>query len=156
MLGKTERRIALVILVTSILPLAAAVLLANLMLDNASRVWLRPDVDQQLERGIDLYKDYVRIVKEDMKHQTDAMAGDEALRDAARKRDAARTAAALESIFPRAPRLASLTVEEGLHLADGDDGLIIATHDRGRPFDEKTERRLPVRRALGPEGTGPT
>jgi hypothetical protein len=55
MLGKTERRIALVILVTSVLPLAAAVLLANLMLDNASRVWLRPDVDQQLERGIDLY-----------------------------------------------------------------------------------------------------
>ncbi len=156
MLGKTERRIALVILVTSILPLAAAVLLANLMLDNASSVWLRPDVDQQLERGIDLYKDYVRIVKEDMKHQTDAMVGDEALRGAARKRDAAGTAAAIDAIFPRSPRLASLTVEEGLHLVDGDDGLIIAARDRGRPFDETTERRLPVRRALGPDGTGPT
>jgi len=156
MLGKTERRIALVILVTSILPLAAAVLLANLMLDNASSVWLRPDVDQQLERGIDLYKDYVRIVKEDMKHQTDAMVGDEALRDAARKRDAAGTAAAIDALFPRSPRLASLTVEEGLHLVDGDDGLIIAARDRGRPFDETTERRLPVRRALGPQGTGPT
>ena len=156
MLGKTERRIALVILVTSVLPLAAAMLLANLMLDNASRVWLRPDVDQQLERGIDLYKDYVRIVKEDMKHQTDAMAGDEALRDAVRKRDATASAAALESIFPRAPRLATLTVEEGLHLVEGDDGLIIAARDRGRPFDEKAERRLQVRRAMGPQGTGPT
>jgi nitrogen fixation/metabolism regulation signal transduction histidine kinase len=156
MLGKTERRIALVILVTAIVPLAAAMGLANLMLDNASRVWLRPDVDQQLERGIDLYKEYVRTVKDDMKHQTDAMAGDEALRDAARKRDTAATAAALESIFPRAPRLATLTVEEGLHLAEGDDGLIIAARDRGHPFDEKTERRLPVRRALGPAGTGPT
>ncbi len=156
MLGKTERRIALVILVTSILPLAAAMGLANLMLDNASRVWLRPDVDQQLERGIDLYKDYIRVVKEDMKHQADAMAGDEVLRDAARKRDAARTAAALESIFPRMPQLVSLAVEEGLHLVEGEDGLIIAARDRGRPFDEKTERRLPVRRALGPEGTGPT
>jgi nitrogen fixation/metabolism regulation signal transduction histidine kinase len=156
MLGKTERRIALVILVTSVLPLAAAMGLANLMLDNASRVWLRPDVDQQLERGIDLYKDYVRTVKEDMKHQTDAMAGDEALRDAVRKRDATASAAALESIFPRAPRLATLTVEEGLHLVEGDDGLIIAARDRGRPFDEKAERRLQVRRALGPQGTGPT
>jgi nitrogen fixation/metabolism regulation signal transduction histidine kinase len=156
MLGKTERRIALVILVTSVLPLAAAMLLANLMLDNASRVWLRPDVDQQLERGIDLYKDYVRTVKEDMKHQTDAMAGDEALRDAVRKRDATASAAALESIFPRAPRLATLTVEEGLHLVEGDDGLIIAARDRGRPFDEKAERRLQVRRAMGPQGTGPT
>jgi nitrogen fixation/metabolism regulation signal transduction histidine kinase len=156
MLGKTERRIALVILVTSVLPLAAAVLLANLMLDNASRVWLRPDVDQQLERGIDLYKKYVGAVKDDMKHQADAMVGDEALRDAARKRDPARTGAALEAIFPRAPSLATLTVEEGLHLAEGDDGLIIASRDRGRPFDEQTEKRLPVRRALGPEGTGPT
>jgi two-component system nitrogen regulation sensor histidine kinase NtrY len=156
MLGKTERRIALVILVTSVLPLAAAVLLANLMLDNASSVWLRPDVDQQLERGIDLYKDYVRTVKEDMKHQTDAMVGDEALRDAARRHDAGATGAALDSIFPRSPRLATLTVEEGLHLVEGDDGLIIAARDRGRPFDEKSERRLPVRRALGPEGTGPT
>jgi len=156
MLGKTERRIALVILVTSILPLVAAVLLANLMLDNASSVWLRPDVDQQLERGIDLYKKYVGAVKDDMRHQTDAMVGDEALRDAARKRDATRTGAALEAIFPRAPSLVSLTVEEGLHLVEGDDGLILARRDRGRPFDDKTEKRLPVRRALGPEGTGPT
>jgi nitrogen fixation/metabolism regulation signal transduction histidine kinase len=156
MLGKTERRIALVILVTSVLPLGAAVLLASSMLTYASSVWLRPDVDQQLERGIDLYKDYVQIVKEDMKHQTDAMAGDEALRDAARKHDPARTGAALEAIFQRSPRLASLTVEDGLHLAEGDDGLILASRDRGRPFDEATEKRLPVRRALGPDGTGPT
>jgi len=155
-LGKTERRIALVILVTAILPLAAAVLLASSMLDYASSVWLRPDVDQQLERGIDLYKDYVGVVKEDMKHQTDAMAGDAALRDAARKGDAAATKQALEAIFARSPQLLSLVVEEGAHLAGDDEGTALARRDRSTPFDEATERRLPVRRALGPEGTGPT
>ena len=85
MLGKTERRLALVILVTSVLPLVAALLLASSMLNYASSVWLRPEVDQQLERGIDLYKAYVGVVKDDMKHQTDAMAGDEALRNAAQQ-----------------------------------------------------------------------
>ena len=101
MLGKTERRIALVILVTAILPLASAVVLASSMLTYASSVWLRPEVDQQLERGIDLYKDYIGVVKDDMKHQTDAMAGDEALRDAARRHDSAGCARALDTLFPR-------------------------------------------------------
>jgi two-component system nitrogen regulation sensor histidine kinase NtrY len=156
MLGKTERRIALVILVTSVLPLAAAVLLASSMLDYASSVWLRPDVDQQLERGIDLYKDYVRIVKEDMKHQTDAMAGDESLRDAARKNDAAAIRQALDGLFVRFPQLVSVAVEEGTHPVEGDDGMVLARHDRVRPFDEMTERRLSVRRALGIDGAGPT
>jgi two-component system, NtrC family, nitrogen regulation sensor histidine kinase NtrY len=156
MLGKTERRLALVILVTAVLPLAAAVLLASSMLDYASSVWLRPDVDQQLERGIDLYKDYVRIVKEDMKHQTDAMVGDEALRDAARRNDAAATRGALGRIFARSPQLVSLAVEEGLHPFEGDDGMVTARQDRTRPFDEMTERRLPVRRSLGTDGAGPT
>jgi len=156
MLGKTERRLALVILVTSVLPLVAAVLLANFMLDYASSVWLRPDVDQQLERGIDLYKDYVRIVKEDMKHQTDAMAGDAALREAVRKGDASAMKDAVEALFARYPQLASLSIEEGAHLVEGDDGLELARRDRGRPFDEMTERRLPVRRTLGADGAGPT
>ena len=111
MLGKTERNLALVILVTAILPLAAAVVLANEMLNYASSVWLRPEVDQQLQRGIDLYKDYVRVVKDDMKHQTDAMAGDEALRDAARRKDAGAAGHALDALFPRYAQLVSLSVE---------------------------------------------
>src|SRR6516225_4676546 len=105
MLGKTERNLALVILVTAILPLASAVVLASSMLTYASSVWLRPEVDQQLQRGIDLYKDYIRVVKDDMKHQTDAMAGDEALRDAARRHDGAACARALDAIFPRHEQL---------------------------------------------------
>src|SRR5215471_9897729 len=100
-LRQTEQRLALVILLTAIIPLAVAVMLASSMLDYAKSRWIQPDVAAQLERGIALYKDYVRAVKDDMKHQTDAMAGDGALRDAARKHDAAGCARALDAIFPK-------------------------------------------------------
>jgi two-component system nitrogen regulation sensor histidine kinase NtrY len=141
MLGKTERRLALVILVTALLPLASAMVLAYSLLEYASSVWLRPEVAQELDRGIDLYKDYIRAVKDDMKHQTDAIAGDEALRDAIRRRDPAGGARALEAVFPRYSRLVSLEVE-------AEDGHPLAARDRGKALDEETERKLQVRRDL--------
>jgi nitrogen fixation/metabolism regulation signal transduction histidine kinase len=148
MLGNTERRIALVILVSALLPLASAMVLAYWLLNYASSVWLRPEVEQELEQGIELYKQYVGAVKDDMKNETAAMAGDEPLRDAARKRDAASSSQALTRLFPLYPALVSLTVEDDL-------GQVFARRDRGRPLDEATERRLEVRRALGGEAAGP-
>ena len=149
MLGKTERRLALVILLTAILPLAASLVLAVSLMDYASSVWKRPEVDQQLERGIDLYKDYIRAVKDDMKHQTDAMAGDTALRDAAHRHDGAAAATALDALFPRYPQLVSLSVED-------EDARSLASHDRGRALDEATERKLDVPRPLGEPKDGAT
>ncbi len=155
MLGKTERNLAVVILVTALLPLASAMVLAYSLLGYASSVWLRPEVEQELERGIDLYKDYIRAIKDDMKHQTEAIAGDLALRDAVGKGDGAASRRALDALFPRYSQLVSLEVET-------EDGRPIATHDRGRPLDEETERKLQVRRELGPlappgvERPGPT
>jgi nitrogen fixation/metabolism regulation signal transduction histidine kinase len=151
MLGKTERRIALVILVTALLPLASAMVLAYSLLGYASSVWLRPEVEQELDRGIDLYKDYVRAIKDGMKHQTDAIAGDEALREAVRRGDGAAATSALDALFPKYSQLVSLQV-------DSEDGAKIAEHDRGKPLEEDTERKLEVRRGLGPisrNGDGP-
>jgi nitrogen fixation/metabolism regulation signal transduction histidine kinase len=141
-LGKTERRVALVILLTALLPLASAMVLAYSLLDYASSVWLRPEVDQELERGIELYKDYVRTVKDDMRHQTDAMTADDALRDAVRSHDRAACGAALGGLFARYPQLVSLAIED-------DAGHPLAQKDRGRALDEVTERKLEVRRPIG-------
>jgi two-component system nitrogen regulation sensor histidine kinase NtrY len=143
--GKIERRFALVILLTAILPLASAMTLAYSLLNSASSVWLRPEVEQELERGIELYKDYVRVVKEDMKHQADAMSGDSALRDAARSRDAVACDAALAVLFPRYGQLVSLEV-------DDDSGRTLAFRDRGSPLDEARERKLEVARPLSDDG----
>jgi two-component system, NtrC family, nitrogen regulation sensor histidine kinase NtrY len=146
MLGKTEHRLAIVILVTAMLPLASAMFLAYSLLDYASSVWLRPEVNQELERGIELYKSYVRSVKDDMKHQADAMASDEGLREAAHRGDSHACEQAVDDMLPRYPQLVSLAVEDGT-------GRPLAARDRGRPLDDTAERRLEVRRALG-EGSG--
>jgi len=146
MLGKTERRVALVILLTALLPLASAMVLAYSLLDYASSVWLRPEVDQELERGIELYKDYVRTVKDDMKHQTDAMTADDALRAAARGRMSSACSEALDALFPRYPQLVSLSIED-------ETGHALAARDRGRALDEVAERKLDVRRPI-PDGAG--
>jgi two-component system nitrogen regulation sensor histidine kinase NtrY len=141
MLSKTEHRLALVILVTSVLPLASAMFLAYSLLNYASSVWLRPEVEAELERGIDVYADYIRVVKDDMKHETDAMASDPALREAARRVDKGGCKRAIEALFPRYAHLVSLTVEDGT-------GQALASADRGPPLDDATERKLEVRRDL--------
>jgi two-component system, NtrC family, nitrogen regulation sensor histidine kinase NtrY len=149
MLGKTEHRLALVILVTALLPLASAMLLAYALLNYASSVWLRPEVEQELENGIDLYKAYLHTVKEDMKDQAAAMAANQALRDAARARDPGACAHALLALWPDHEQLVSLAVEDDGHRT-------LAARDRGHPLDEATERRLEVHRALGADDSGPT
>jgi two-component system nitrogen regulation sensor histidine kinase NtrY len=143
--GKTEKRLALVIFSTAILPLASAMVLAYSLLNSASSVWLRPEVEQELERGIELYKDYVRVVKDDMKHQADAMSGDSALREAAHNHDAAACDSALAVLFPRYAQLVSLEIDDRA-------GHVLATRDRGHPLDEATERKLEVIRPLSGQG----
>jgi nitrogen fixation/metabolism regulation signal transduction histidine kinase len=145
MLGNIERRLALVILVTALLPLASSMLLAYWLLNYASSVWLRPEVEKELEHGVELYKAYVRVVKDDMKDQTAAMAASQELRDAARRRDAAACKQALVELFPGYAQLVSLAVEdEAAHT--------LAEYDRGRPLDQAAERKLEVRRPLGTHG----
>ncbi len=149
MLGKTERRLAIIIFFTAGLPLTVAMVFASSMFERSS-IWLNPEVGQQLDRGVVLYKDYVKVVKDDMKHQADAIAADKALRDAAKspRGGEAPVEARLATFFARYPELLSLSVES----ADGDP---IAARDRGRPLDEEKERKLEVRRPLGDDETAP-
>ena len=145
MLGKTEHRLALVILVTAVLPLTSAMVLAYSLLNDASSVWIRPEVEAELDRGIDLYKDYIRAIKDDMKHQADAVAADGVLRQAARDGGSERCAELLAALIASHPQLVSLAIED-------DRGGVLAERDRGRPIDEASERRLELRRDLGPGG----
>ena len=49
-------------------PLAAALYLATSMFRQASAIWFNPEIGEQLDRGVDVYKDYVRAIKDDLKH----------------------------------------------------------------------------------------
>ncbi|HEX7666973.1 MAG TPA: two-component sensor histidine kinase, partial [Polyangiaceae bacterium] len=131
LIGKTERRLALVVLFTATLPLVAAVLLADSLFSQASAIWFNPEVGKQLDRGVDVTKDYVKAIKDDMRHQTDAIAADEVLREAAKKHNSEVVEAQLDSIFPRYPELVRLQIVDG-------NGDVLATRDRGRPVDDAT------------------
>jgi nitrogen fixation/metabolism regulation signal transduction histidine kinase len=138
--------LAFAILVSAILPLVVAMFLANSLFSQASAIWFRPEVGEQLDRGVAVYKDYVDAIKGDMRHQTDAIAADEALRVAANARNVEQVEAEMDVVFPRFPQLVALSVET-------EDGTVLARRDRGKPVDDKKERSLDV---LRPLSTGDT
>jgi nitrogen fixation/metabolism regulation signal transduction histidine kinase len=139
MLGKTEGRLALVILLTATLPLASAMLLAYSLLDYASSAWIRPEVEQELERGIELYRDFVRVAKDGMKFEASAIASDATLRAAAHLHDQGACARSLDASFSRSQgEIVALVVEEA-------DGRVLARRNRGTPVDDSSERILEVR-----------
>ena len=146
--GKTERRLAVVILISTMVPLAAALYLATSMFRQASAIWFNPEIGEQLDRGVDVYKDYVKAVKDDLKHQTVAIAADPVLREAARKKNIETLESEIDALFPHFPELAALAVEDAT-------GQVMSRRDRGRPVDSATERSLEVRRPLTDDPDAP-
>ncbi len=146
--GTTERRLAMVILITTMVPLAAALYLATSMFRQASAIWFNPEIGEQLDRGVDVYKDYVKAIKDDLKHQTVAIAADPVLREAARKKNVETLEAEIDVVFPHFPDLVSLAIEDA-------SGQVLSIRDRGRPVDANAERSLPVRRALTEDADAP-
>lgn len=146
--GKTERRLAAVILVTTMVPLVAALYLATSMFRQASAIWFNPEIGEQLDRGVDVYKDYVKAVKDDLKHQTVAIAANPVLREAAKKHNIETLESEVDALFPHFPDLAALAVEDS-------KGQVLSRRDRGRPVDATTERSLEVRRPLTDEEDAP-
>ncbi|MDB4941842.1 MAG: Nitrogen regulation protein NtrY [Labilithrix sp.] len=139
--GTTERRLAMVILITTMVPLGAALYLGTSMFRQASAIWFNPEIGEQLDRGVDVYKDYVKAIKDDLKHQTVAIGADPVLREAARKQNVETLESEIDALFPHFPELVSLAVENG-------SGQVLARRDRGRPVDTASERSLEVRRPL--------
>ena len=145
--GKTERRLTLVVVLTALAPLAAALFLATSLFRQASALWFNPEVGQQLDRGVELYKDYVKAVKDDLRHQTMAIAAGGVLREAARKRNVELIESELDAILPHDksarpyPELVSIRVR-GLEVVQVDPAPFHAV-------DAASERSLEVQKALG-------
>ena len=148
LVGKTERRLALVIFFVTMAPLATALYLGTQMFRRASAVWYSPEIGRQLDRGVDLYKDYVKAIKDDLKHQTVAMAADPILREAARRGNVETVESQLDIQFPNFPDLVTVTVEDA-------NGNVLARRERGRPVDTTHEKSLEVRRPLTDETEAP-
>ena len=132
MLGNIERRLALVILLTAILPLASAMFLAYSLLNYASSVWLRPEVEQELERGIEHLQGL--RARRQRRHEAangQAMAGD----PCCAPRHAATTRTRVRGLSMRSFRATRNWCRSRWKTAPGRP---LAIHDRGRPLDDGT------------------
>ncbi len=140
--GRIQRRLALAIVLTALIPLLVAVVIANSMLQQSAGRFYRPEFAAHLDRSLGVYQELARAVKAAMRNAATAIAAREALRGAARDGDADGVVRELAEVFPQYPNLVSITVT-------GPEGEVLGRRDRGRPLNPETENQLEVLRPLG-------
>jgi nitrogen fixation/metabolism regulation signal transduction histidine kinase len=139
--GKTELRLALIVLATAIVPLATAIIFARSLFDRSVSVWLNPEVGQQLDRGLDVYRDYVRAKKDALRSEADVLAQDDELRTSLEGKDRARIEKRLTHLRDGSPAISSLRIE-------GEDSAVIASVAPKQALDETLQRAFEVRRSI--------
>ena len=146
--GRIRRRLALAIVLTALIPLLAAVWLAESTVRTTSAKFFIPDVGAHLDKSLGLYQELARNAKGLMRQE----AAEIALRPALLRAAAANDRSALEGELKRAfadhPSLVSLSVRDA-------DGKALAEVKRDKPLDPNRENQLEVGKALGIVGDGP-
>jgi nitrogen fixation/metabolism regulation signal transduction histidine kinase len=139
--GKTELRLALIVLATAVVPLVTAIVFARSFFERSVGVWLAPEIGQQLDRGLDVYKDYVRARKEALRREADVLAQDDELRTALEGKDRPRVERRLAKLRDAGESIAELRVE-------AEDSSVVAAAPPKRAIDEAKERAFEVRRSI--------
>ncbi|HVK67394.1 MAG TPA: two-component sensor histidine kinase, partial [Polyangium sp.] len=139
---KIERRVVFAVLVTAIIPLVAALLMARAMVARVSATAFQPEFGAHLDRALEVYADLAKTIKQGMRYEADAIAMRPELSRVAKEGEGARVAAELAREFAAHPSLVSLKVEDA-------SGTVLGKHERERPVDPALERTLLVRRPLG-------
>jgi nitrogen fixation/metabolism regulation signal transduction histidine kinase len=141
----TERRVILALLLTAVMPLVTAMVLATTVIQRVSESAFQPTFRAQLDRSLALYSDLARAMKRDMGNEATVVASDAAIRDAALQRDEAKLRALFGAVLALHPTLVSLAVDRA-------DGVSLAQRSRETPLDPQSERAYTVKRRLG-DGT---
>ncbi len=147
MLGKTERRLALVILFTALGPLFAAIWMSDTLFRHASTTWLNPDVLSRLDASIRLYKDHVRTIKERARAETEVVARDPELPVAV-----AGSKERLQTLLSRHVREGTARVSLSVVTQDNS---VLARSEREGPIDSGKFRVFEVRRTLSDADDAP-
>jgi two-component system nitrogen regulation sensor histidine kinase NtrY len=142
--GRIRRRLALAIVLTALIPVLVAILLAETMVRQTSARFFVPEIGAHLDQSLGLYQELARAVKARMRHEASAIAQRASLQRAAAGVDRDALRGELSSVFEHHRDLVSLTVRSAT-------GEIMASVDRGRPFDPKKENKLEVVRPLAVE-----
>lgn len=140
-LGRTERRVVVAILVTALIPLVASILIARTVIARVSAVAFQPEFGAHLDRALGVYAELATAIKQRMRAEAEAIAAAPPLQAAAFAAEPAALDAELARAFEGHPALVSLRVETC-------DGEARRARDRGRPVDPEAEKTLTVRRHL--------
>lgn len=130
-------RLALAIVLTALIPVTAAIVLARSMVQQSSERFFVPEIRQRLELSLGAYRDLASVTKANMRVSGAALALDPELRAASERQDRPAIAARLKQLIADTPNLAHLSVRT----ADDDE---IAAADRGTPVDPQREHQLTV------------
>jgi nitrogen fixation/metabolism regulation signal transduction histidine kinase len=141
-LGTTARRVVYAILVTALIPLVSAVLIARAIIGRVSATAFQPEFGAHLDQALGVYADLARVTKQEMRAEAEAAALSEPLRAAAAARDRARMEAEAARIFEAHEAFADRRIETC-------PGELVFHHGRAAAVDPATERTLDVRRVLG-------
>jgi nitrogen fixation/metabolism regulation signal transduction histidine kinase len=138
--------LALAIVLTALIPLLAAIWLAESTVRRTSARFFIPEVGSHLDRSLGLYQELARNVKALMREEAAEISLRPELRRAAKAGDHARLDAELHRAFAEHPSLVSLSVRDA-------DGKTLAQVGRTKPLDPTHENELEVSRALtdGPD-----
>ncbi|MDI1483967.1 ATP-binding protein [Polyangium sp. y55x31] len=139
---KIERRVVLAVLVTAVIPLVAALLMARAMVARVSATAFQPEFGAHLDRALGVYADLAKTIKQGMRYEADAIAMRPELSRVAKDGEGDRVSAELAREFSAHPSLVSLKIEDA-------SGKVLGKHERERPVDPAAERTLLVRRPLG-------
>ena len=144
--GRIRRRLALAIVLTALIPLLAAIWLAESTVRRTSARFFIPEVGSHLDRSLGLYQELARNVKALMREEAAEISLRPELRRAAKAGDHARLDAELHRAFAEHPSLVSLSVRDA-------DGKTLAQLGRTKPLEPTHENELEVSRALtdGPD-----
>lgn len=149
MSSSIRQRLTLAILLTAVIPLIAAITIAQNLVTNISSQLYNPRVGVELDRSLNLYKELAAAIKAAMRFQADAIASQEGLRAAAVLHHIPSIDQELTEIFSQHPNLVRLAV-----IGEQDD--VWVEKRRKIPVDATTELVLEVRRPLSDQDDGPT
>lgn len=139
--GRIRRRLALAIVLTALIPLLAAVWLAESTVHTTSVKFFIPDVGAHLDKSLGLYQELARNMKALMRQEAAEIALRSGLRRAAAANDRNALQVELKRAFAEHPSLVSLSVKDP-------DGKLLAEVKRERPLDPTHENQLEVGRGL--------
>ncbi len=144
-IGTTERRVALALLVTAVLPLLTAMWLANTIVQRISSTAFQPEFGEHLDRSLELYRDLAKAMKTAMRNEASLIATDSALRASVKNSDRPGAKKAMAELAKQHPSLTSIELEDA-------QGELLASFRRAKPLDKLRERPFTVGRPLGEHG----